>query len=175
MSRPRLVAFDLDGTIWLPEMYELWGGGPPFKGNGHAEIHDRKGVPIRLLGASRAVLSDLKNNSAWSGTKVAWVSCTDEPEWAHTLLNSFKLTCGEPLSSAIHSSQIFKANKREHFRRLKAEFPDISFEDMLFFDNESSNISNVSSLGVKCVYCPDGVTHEIWEEGLRLFGASSVL
>ena len=28
----KLIAFDLDGTVWSPEMYELWNcGGSPFK------------------------------------------------------------------------------------------------------------------------------------------------
>ena len=27
LKLPKLVAFDLDGTIWSPDMYELWGGG----------------------------------------------------------------------------------------------------------------------------------------------------
>jgi hypothetical protein len=40
---------------------------------------------------------------------------------------------------------------------------------MLFFDNESGNIRSVSELGVKCVYCPDGVTAEAWQQGLDLF------
>jgi hypothetical protein len=29
---PRVLVFDLDGCVWEPEMYELWGrGGSPFK------------------------------------------------------------------------------------------------------------------------------------------------
>jgi magnesium-dependent phosphatase 1 len=40
---------------------------------------------------------------------------------------------------------------------------------MLFFDNESGNIRDVASLGVKCVYCPDGMTAKMWEKGLSLF------
>ena len=31
-SLPKVVVFDLDGCVWDPEMYELWGsGGAPFK------------------------------------------------------------------------------------------------------------------------------------------------
>ena len=34
MSRlPKAFVFDLDGCCWDPEMYELWGGGSPFKEN----------------------------------------------------------------------------------------------------------------------------------------------
>ena len=40
---------------------------------------------------------------------------------------------------------------------------------MLFFDNEYGNIENVQKLGVKCVYCPHGVTQTAWDEGLKLF------
>ena len=29
---------------------------------------------------------------------------------------------------------------------------------MLFFDNERGNCTQVGTLGVKCVYCPDGLT-----------------
>ena len=30
---PKAFVFDLDGCCWDPEMYELWGGGSPFKEN----------------------------------------------------------------------------------------------------------------------------------------------
>lgn len=40
---------------------------------------------------------------------------------------------------------------------------------MLFFDNEINNIRNVEKLGVKCIFCPDGMTHEIWLQGIELF------
>ena len=31
------------------------------------------------------------------------------------------------------------------------------------------NIQNVKTLGVKCVYCHDGVTQHAWDEGLKLY------
>lgn len=166
---PRLVAFDLDGTIWNPEMYQLWGGGAPFRGDGHGHMTDSKNTKINLLGNTREVFSSLRYDKEFIDTKVAWVSCTDEPEWAEVLLNAFKLPCGASLSSCIHSSQIYKANKADHFKRLKAEFSDIEYSEMLFFDNERSNIVNVGRLGVKCVYCPDGLSESVWEQGLNLF------
>ena len=66
---------------------------------------------------------------------------------------------------------IYKSNKQEHFRRLKSEFPDIDFSDMIFFDNEYGNIRDVSKLGVTSVYCPDGMTQEIWMKGLEQFAS----
>ena len=150
-------------------MYELWGGGPPFKGSGRESILDKNGVVINLLGASREVLSLLKHDESFSRTKVAWVSCTDEPRWAQALLDQFQTSHGDSIGTVVHSSQIFKANKQEHFRRLRAEFPHLEYRDMLFFDNEMGNIRTVSQLGVKCVYCPHGLTEDAWREGLNMW------
>lgn len=150
-------------------MYELWGGGPPFTGDGSGNIFDVRGRQIKILGVVREVLHDLKSKPEYSDVKVAWVSCTDEPDWADTLLKTFITSGGDPLESVVHSSQIFKSNKKVHFQRLKQQYPDIAFEDMLFFDNEYGNIRSVSSLGVKCIFCPDGVTADAWADGLKLF------
>jgi magnesium-dependent phosphatase 1 len=170
MKLPKLVAFDLDGTIWTPDMYQLWGGGAPFK---HApngkDLLDKAGNPVRLLGISAEILHELKNNSALTHIKVAWVSCTDEPEWADECLRKFTTSGGQALSQIVDSSQIFKSNKQKHFQNLRRQYPDIGFEEMLFFDNEYGNIRNVSQLGVKCYYCEDGMTQQAWEEGLRMF------
>lgn len=168
---PKIVAFDLDGTIWSPDMYQLWGGGAPFTidGDGTKKIYDKKGTTVRLLGISAAILQELKTDTMWSNTKTAWVSCTDEPEWAAECLQKFKTAEGKAIGSYIDSTQIYKANKKSHFRELKKVYPDVEYSDMLFFDNESGNIRSVSELGVQCVYCPDGMTAQIWQQGLDKF------
>ena len=59
---PRIVAFDLDGTLWSPDMYELWGGGgAPFREKKGEEdvLLDRAGNTVRLLGVTRRVLAEL--------------------------------------------------------------------------------------------------------------------
>jgi magnesium-dependent phosphatase 1 len=173
---PKLVAFDLDGTIWSPDMYQLWGGGSPFRidGDGTRQLFDKKGSAVRLLGNSSRILEELKSEDIWADTKVAWVSCTDEPEWAAECLKKFKTSKGRPIGEYIDSSQIFKANKKVHFQKLKAEFKYIDFSEMLFFDNELHNIQTVSQLGVKCVHCPQGMTQKVWEEGIKKFNKIDV-
>lgn len=91
---PKLIAFDLDGTIWTPDMYQLWGGGSPFTvdGDGTKQLYDRSGTPVKLLGISSQILETLKTDKKWSETVVAWVSCTDEPSWAAECLNLFKVS-----------------------------------------------------------------------------------
>lgn len=169
---PKLVAFDLDGTVWTPDMYQLWGGGAPFRyAPNKRDLLDSSGSIVRLLGETRQILDDLHSHPSFTEneTIVAWVSCTDEPEWAQECLEKFRTNSDIPLVAIAHSSQIYKADKSQHFRRLQREYPSIDFEDMLFFDNEQSNITSVSKLGVKCIHCPEGMTEEVWQRGLRLF------
>ncbi len=172
MRLPKLIAFDLDGTVWTPDMYQLWGGGPPFKHHSNGkDLIDRAGTSVRLLGITAQILADIHSNEHFrnKATKIAWVSCTDEPEWADECLAKFKTAHGLPLNAVVDSSEIYKSNKQSHFRNLQRKYPDIAFEDMLFFDNESGNINTVSRLGVKSIYCPDGMTKEVWEHGLRQY------
>lgn len=91
---PKLIAFDLDGTIWSPDMYQLWGGGSPFtvQGDGTKQLIDRAGTSVKLLGISSHILQTLKTEEKWKETITAWVSCTDEPEWAAECLKLFKVS-----------------------------------------------------------------------------------
>ena len=81
-------------------------------------------------------------------------------------MNMFKTPSGVPIVDRVQEQCIYKANKQVHFQDLK-ERTGVDFKEMLFFDNESSNIQSVSKLGVCSVYCPDGMTEEIWRRGLR--------
>jgi magnesium-dependent phosphatase 1 len=165
---PKLVAFDLDGTIWTPDMYELWGGGAPFTIQSHDTLLDSSGSKVKLLGESAKILHELKHD--FPSIITTWVSCTDEPSWAAECLLKFKTHSGEPIGDCINGPpQIFKSDKQEHFKRLKKVFPDIPYEDMVFFDNEMGNIRSVSRLSVVCMYCPDGMTRNIYNEGLALY------
>lgn len=63
---------------------------------------------------------------------------------------------------------IYKANKRDHFEKIRQQ-TGIEYEDMLFFDNQMNNINDVGKLGVKCLYCPDGLSMKSWKKGLKMF------
>lgn len=167
---PKLIAFDLDGTVWSPDMYELWGGGAPFRAAANGkDLLDKAGTTVRLLGVADRILHDLHTHSALSDVKVAWVSCTDEPDWAAECLQRFRTCSGQVIGRVVHSSEIYKDNKQAHFRNLKKKFPDIEYAQMLFFDNEQHNISSVSKLGVKCYLAHGGMTSKAWQDGLNMF------
>jgi magnesium-dependent phosphatase 1 len=109
MNRPKLIAFDLDGLVWTPDMYQLWGGGSPFTSVSHNTLKDSRGSKVRLLGVISELLHELKHNEEWKDTKVAWVSCCDEPSWADECLSLFRTRSGSDgitIVQAAHSRQV---------------------------------------------------------------------
>jgi magnesium-dependent phosphatase 1 len=74
------------------------------------------------------------------------------------------------MAEAIHPSlcMIHSGSKQTHFRAI-AKNSGIAFQDMIFFDDDPWNISEVSKLGVVSILTPDGVTQQVWEQGLRIF------
>ena len=63
---PRVPIFDLDGTWWSPDMYELWGGGgAPFRrvAGTDSEMSDKGRNTVRLLDGTMRLVSELWHNS----------------------------------------------------------------------------------------------------------------
>ena len=77
---------------------------------------------------------------------------------------------GTTLSKCFGSLvEIAFENKKYHFRRLQKK-TGVPYEQMVFFDNEYGNIRSVGTLGVKCIYTPDGMKQEHWEEAKKIVG-----
>lgn len=103
---PRVIVFDLDGTIWRPEMYEMWGGGgSPFKWCGEqgkpGSALGKDKTEVYLLGESLSLLSRLffhpqanrvASDDGLDRFVVAAASTCDEPSWAQALLQQFELS-----------------------------------------------------------------------------------
>ncbi|KAA8495313.1 Magnesium-dependent phosphatase 1 [Porphyridium purpureum] len=165
---PRLLVFDLDGTLWRPEMYELWGGGAPFKPNKDGNVVDRSGTEVRLLGNSRSLLLELRTDERWKDTQVAVASRTDEPTWAEECMQKIMIADGMNMKSTIDIEEIYKGNKVHHFRALH-EKTGIPYDQMIFYDNETANCHDVGTLGVLCIFTPRGMTDGIWQQSLEQF------
>ena len=187
MDRPRVIVFDLDGTLWSPEMYELWGsGGAPFKRDNasHEHVLDRSHTKVRLLGETRRILQMLKYDPEWNtNTFVAISSTCDEPAWARECLSLFTLDDERrvPFATLFEGlEEIYSARKSEQFRtllkKIKKQDPTIhdDFRDFIFFDNQRNNIDDVSRIGVTCVYCPEGMQRGVWEKGLASWRQNQV-
>ena len=97
---PKAIAFDLDGCLWDPEMYELWGsGGSPFVPiEGGKLLRDRGGTKVFLLGDARYVLTQLATAERFAGTHVATASSCDEPECEPTSLQLLSFQFGSRAS-----------------------------------------------------------------------------
>ncbi|KAL9182740.1 hypothetical protein ACHAXT_004019 [Thalassiosira profunda] len=192
----QLVVFDLDYTIWQPEMYQI--DGPPklisaddFRGKakrksrasprqlpmGAATIHqnkiatDRRGTPITVFDGASHALSEINRMRKDMDLQVAISSRTDEPSWAYQLMKWLVAADGKPLSKCIDPDliEISYADKSSQFESLNRK-TGIAFEKMVFFDNEIWNINSVGRLGVKCYHTPNGMTREDWERCLEEFG-----
>ena len=56
-------------------------------------------------------------------------------------------------------------SKTRHLKHIAAE-SGVPLREMLFFDNERTNIQEVEKLGVTSVYCPRGLTRDVYLEGV---------
>ena len=45
---PKLLVFDLDGCLWEPEMYELYGGSPFSLRPNDGDLTDKSGTHIKM-------------------------------------------------------------------------------------------------------------------------------
>lgn len=168
---PRLVVFDLDFTLWFPEMYEL--DGSPFRKNASTGVvTDRSGEEVQFFPAVRSVMDTLVNDERFKNTtEIAMASRTTEPQWAKTCMRLMDLDLSSrkvSLQSVVDYEAIYPRNKRVHFEQLKKD-SGVEYEDMLFFDNEYSNIVDVGRLGVVCAYCPRGLSEGSWLQGMEAF------
>lgn len=174
MVLPRCLVFDLDGCCWDPEMYELWGGGAPFKDNKDGSLSDKQGTKIRLLGDVAAILQELTTQPKWKDSIVAIASTCDEPKWARECLQKFPLGPKLKMIEVFHPDcmEIYKASGKDKHINTIAQKTGIDVKDMIFFDNQTNNTSCVAGMkGPTVVYTPDGVTRALFEEGLAAFPA----
>lgn len=146
----KLIVFDLDFTLWNAGGTWCDHTNPPFrKVNEHVE--DSLGRQITLYPEVRKILEKLRNDSIL----MAIASRTGEPSWAKQLLELFKI------DDYFTYKEIYPGSKVKHFNRLK-NASNIQFEDMIFFDDEMRNISEVGALGVEAVYVKNGVNWEVF-------------
>ena len=152
-------------------MYELYG--PPFKLDKKDPdyVLDGSGDRVRLMGDSREILRELATDERWSETTVAYVSRTEYPQWADSCLRLFSVAEGISMHGVGQEKEIYPGTKTKHFRRIH-DRTGILPEEMLFFDNEYWNITDVAPMGIVSVHTPQGMTQALWKSGLEAFAAA---
>ena len=168
VARPKLIVFDLDNTLWTPELYKLRrlpnyaSAGPP------GPIADQD---VRLYAGARAALEELATDEAWAETALACASRTNKGPWARQLLRDFTVA-GKSLDELLEYKEIFTGDKVAHFNNLRQK-TEVAFGDMLFFDDardgKYGNCAKVAAMGVCSAHCPDGITTEVWTNALAEF------
>lgn len=105
-----------------------------------------------------AVLEDLYS----SGYQLAIASRTGEVKGANQLIQLFGW------ENYFAFKEIYPGCKIEHFNKLRLK-SSIDFKDMIFFDDENRNITDVRSLDVTCIWVENGITKNLVEQGLKRF------
>ena len=146
---PALIVFDLDNTLWTPELYQLRSL------QRQKNAMPRAGIDVDLFPGARAVIESIRSDEGrWSNVRFAVASRTKSVEWAHHLLGEFGIR------DIFDHVEIFPGDKIAHFNNLR-EKSGIPFERMIFFDDARhgryGNCVPVSRLGVLSVHTPGGL------------------
>ena len=142
---------------------------------------DRLGTELTIHPGARIAIEEMLNHPRWrrADVQIAYASRTDEPEWAFEAMRLLRVCADNrgldvTLEDAVDHMEVYPVrSKTEQFHRLKAK-SGVPFERMLFFDNEARNVREVATLGVCCVYTPDGMTVDNWREGVAQFEEHAV-
>ncbi|EKM51009.1 uncharacterized protein PHACADRAFT_128667 [Phanerochaete carnosa HHB-10118-sp] len=165
---PRLVAFDLDYTLW-----DLWIDThvtPPLKRQGQAinSIRDKHGEEVAFYHDVPEILHRLRA----AEVVVAACSRTHAPKLARQALSLLLIP---PQAGDRHGSQrpaigffdhleIYPGSKIPHFQSLHKK-TGIPYSEILFFDDERRN-AEVESLGVTFCLVQRGMDDRTFEKGL---------
>ncbi|KAF5348307.1 hypothetical protein D9756_010538 [Leucocoprinus leucothites] len=181
---PKLVAFDLDYTLW-----DLWIDthvrGPLHRnGSKVNEVLDRNNDSISFYKDVPSILHELRS----AGVCIAACSRTSAPDLAYQALrlllippppSSSNLKANGKASSKskeevtpaiefFNQLEIYPGSKLTHFRKVHQK-TGIPYSEMLFFDDEHRN-KEVESLGVTFqLVSSSGTTNKLFEKGLALW------
>ena len=156
LNLPKLIVFDLDATLWTPELYTL-------RRLARAKETPKAGVDVKLFPDVLPTLTEFANSNP--EVKLAVASRTDKGAWARDLLKQFSIPVDDRLI------EIYTGTKTQHFSAL-AEKTKLPFSSMLFFDDardgKFGNCEHVASMGVLSAYCPKphGLTKAVFDNAL---------
>lgn len=189
---PKMIVFDLDATLWLPEMYELNAcPSEPIFGvlgldcNGSEEVGilglkvPPDGPVVSLFPEALYVLRRIHLDPAFRNVKIAAASTSEEPEYSFATLSGLEIFRGMSMASMFDYLEIGRTGaltkyKTSHFELL-AKQSGVSYDDMLFFDDcywEDHVQDMYDAFGVIGQRTPDGLNMETFLMGLQRYRKS---
>lgn len=147
---PKLIVFDLDDTVWGPEL----------------DFYMKK--PVGFLKDIQKILIELHTSEKYKNLKLAVASSSGVPKRGKMKLKEMKLTADLVLEDIFSFIEIYRKDKDRHFKVLHTK-TGIDYCDMIFYDNQMNNLEIVKKLGVTCVYTPDGIDKKLFNKSLENF------
>jgi magnesium-dependent phosphatase 1 len=156
---PKLIVFDLDNTLWTPELYTLRN----IERDGTIPVARKD---VNLFPGAQEILQMI-HDGKFNATQFAVASRTKSVDWAHDLLHQFNIR------NLFQYIEIFPGDKTVHFSNIRAA-SGISYREMMFFDDarhgKYGNCIPVSEMGVLAVHCPNGLqTIDLFHTALRRY------
>jgi magnesium-dependent phosphatase 1 len=157
------MVFDLDHTLW-PFGVDAFHFKPPYHRR-EEQIYDSQNKPMNCFPEVPQLLRRLDGE----GIHLAVASRTTYPVGAHSLIDLFRWT------QYIKHREIFPGSKLKHFDHLKSK-SGFDFKEMLFFDDETRNITEIQALGVLSILIDRdiGLTGRIVNESLKAFQSNNI-
>ncbi|KAH9971643.1 magnesium-dependent phosphatase-1 [Russula compacta] len=170
---PKLIAFDLDYTLWPLWIKTHADSSLKREGDALNKIRDRYGNEVAFYGDVAQILHQLRS----VGVVIAACSRTTAPALARQALSLLLLPpmagdAQSPIMPAIKffdQLEIYPGSKIAHFKQLHKK-TGIPYSEMLFFDDELRN-SEVESLGVKFQLVHRGLDNACFDQGLESWRA----
>lgn len=153
----------IDFTLW-PLHVDCYVD-PPFKPDGKGGATDVHGSRINLFPDVRDIISNIQE----CGIPIAAASSTTAPKASRELQKVLQIY------DNFDFSEIYPKRKFSHFESLQRK-SQVDYKDMIFFDDEQWNISDITTLGVTCVHITDEVNGLDWTTfigGLKTFASAS--
>ena len=164
-NHPKVIVFDLDNTIWTPELYQLPRRLKQQRKSAPVANHDVRMFPDVIV--ILQFLSELR-------VSLAIASRTSKIQWAQSLLDDFQIPRKDgtfvSLRSFFDHIEIVPGSKKQHFSNLR-QATNFPYGEMLFFDDDAKmNLEEVSShLGVLCCHTPRGLTLDYFCKALQQY------